>query len=254
MSSILEQLGPLSGKLLARYDSGVRVFEIRERQQYRWLHFGSQALQGALDIRHPSRPLLPYVCAMLLGVVVAEQPQKILSLGLGIGMLERFILSHMPEARLTSIEAEWQVLEIAKEHFFLPQCDVRIAQAEAYLSESREDYDLLFSDLHNGQSSSRSLLTPEFVNSCYRRLNTNGILVVNNLPADLKDMKAVLHELKKVFPYLMCYQVTGFQNVIVFCGKKSFYDKNAILRRIKLLKSPNWLELETIAAGLVYSP
>ncbi len=157
-------------------------------------------------------------------------------------------------AEVESIEAEWQVLEIAKEHFFLPQCDVRIAHAEAYLSESREDYDLLFSDLHNGQSSSRSLLTPEFVNSCYRRLNTNGILVVNNLPADLKDMKAVLHELKKVFPYLMCYQVTGFQNVIVFCGKKSFYDKNAILRRIKLLKSPNWLELETIAAGLVYSP
>lgn len=69
---------------------------LSEADGIRYLHFGTEWVQGAMLIRDPARLVLEYTAQMMAWLLFLEPPreQSIGLLGLGAGSLARFCLKH----------------------------------------------------------------------------------------------------------------------------------------------------------------
>ena len=60
---------------------------LSEQDGVRYLHFGTEWVQGAMRIRKPDWPELEYAQQMMAWMLFIEQPQTIAQLGLGAATL-----------------------------------------------------------------------------------------------------------------------------------------------------------------------
>ena len=67
--------------------------DISEESGVRYLHFGSEWVQGAMRIRKPDALELDYTREMMAGLLLrdAPWPRRVLLIGLGAGSLTKFI-------------------------------------------------------------------------------------------------------------------------------------------------------------------
>ncbi len=93
---------------------------LSEQDGVRYLHFGSEWVQGAMKIRQPDRIVLDYVRQMMGWMLFLQAPREILQLGLGAGALTRFCLKHLTDTRVTTVELSAQVIRAAERWFALP--------------------------------------------------------------------------------------------------------------------------------------
>ncbi len=70
---------------------------LSEQDGIRYLHFGSEWVQGAMKIRQPDRIVLDYVRQMMGWMLFLQAPRELLQLGLGAGALTRFCVKHLPD-------------------------------------------------------------------------------------------------------------------------------------------------------------
>src|SRR5689334_14676453 len=83
--------------------------EVSEEAGIRYLHFGSDWVQGAMRIKKPFALELQYtreMLACLLWRPHAEWPRRVLLIGLGAGSLLKFLHRHCPAARLHVVEID----------------------------------------------------------------------------------------------------------------------------------------------------
>lgn len=160
--------------------------DIREKDGVRTLHFESQWTQGAMRITHPSDLVLEYTRTMMASLLMRDAkffPQNVLLIGLGSGSLTKFIYQHYPTANLTIVEIDPRVVDVAREHFELPEDKTRmkivIGDGVEYMSFTNQTYDLILVDGFNDHAHPGDLNTLPFYQACRLRLNKLGILVVN---------------------------------------------------------------------------
>jgi spermidine synthase len=159
--------------------------DISEEDGIRYLHFGSEWIQGAMRIRRPWALELAYTREMMAGLLLrdAPWPRNALLIGLGAGSLTKFIWRGLPQTKITVVEINPQVPLIARQYFKLPEDDerlkIRIADGADFVIRDKKRYDLILVDGFDHNARAGVLDTLPFYLNCRARLSDNGILATN---------------------------------------------------------------------------
>ncbi|HJW57559.1 MAG TPA: spermidine synthase, partial [Burkholderiaceae bacterium] len=158
---------------------------LSEQEGVRYLHFGTEWVQGAMRLRKPDWIELEYAQQMMAWMLFIEQPRRIAQLGLGTGALTKFCYRQFPEAQITAVELNASVVAICQSMFKLPPDDERLAVLEMDAMDFVNDparhgtLDALQVDLYDATARGPVLDTPEFYQACAACLAPHGIMTVN---------------------------------------------------------------------------
>lgn len=162
--------------------------DISEEAGVRYLHFGSDWVQGAMRIARPWSLELAYTREMMAGLLLRGSehwPRSALLVGLGAGSLAKFIYRHLPDCRITVVEINPQVEFIARQYFRLPddpaRLTVAIADGADYMLAGERRFDYILVDGFDPDARAGTLDTLPFYQACRARLSESGLLGVNLL-------------------------------------------------------------------------
>ncbi len=184
------------------------------------LSFGGGVVQSSMRLSEPFGLDLGYTRAMMGFLLFCAEPRNILIVGLGGGSLSKYCYRHLPEARITSLEIEPDVIAL-REQFRVPPDEerFRVVQADAstYLAAGDVqgctsagargtsgcaagdlEADVILLDGYDAQGLPDRLCTESFYADCWRALSEKGVLVVNLWGND-QHRGAYLRRLRRVF-------------------------------------------------------
>lgn len=179
--------------------------EVSEKDGVRYLHFGSELVQGAMRIARPSSLELEYTREMMLPLLLAPGrgwPRSVLQVGLGAASFTRFLLRHRPGARLTVVEIDPAVVAAARQFFRLPPSSPRLAieigDAHGWLAATKRLFDLILVDGFDEEGNAGMLETVPFYLNCRSHLRPGGMLAANLLTRR-RSVGPVLRRLREAF-------------------------------------------------------
>lgn len=151
----------------------------------RYLHFGTDWIQGAMRVRRPAELVLAYTQQMMAWLMFLEpgKEDRLAILGLGAGSLLRYSLKHTP-CQIDTVEWNPAVTGICQAYFRLPDtARSQIIHEDAGLwvadPQQRGQYLALMVDLYDGEAQGPVRDSLEFYQACYRSLADEGIMTVN---------------------------------------------------------------------------
>ena len=152
----------------------------------RYLHFGSEWVQGAMRIARPYALELEYTREMMACLLLhtdGDWPKRILQVGLGAGSLAKFWHRHRPDSRQTIVELNPAVVAMARQVFKLcddERIDVQIGDGVHWMRTDRKDrYDCIMIDGYDHNARFGAMGTEAFYRDCRARLTRRGMLVLN---------------------------------------------------------------------------
>lgn len=179
--------------------------DISEEAGVRYLHFGSDWVQGAMRIARPWSLELAYTREMMAGLLLrqaSQWPKHALLIGLGAGSLAKFIYRYFPACRITVVEINPQVEFIAHQYFKLPDDPLRLNVVSAcgadYMLSGKRRFDYILVDGFDPDGNAGALDTLPFYQACRARLSDEGLLAVNLLGRD-KGFKQSITRLQEAF-------------------------------------------------------
>lgn len=160
--------------------------DISELAGVRYLHFGSEWVQGAMRIRRPYALELAYTREMMAGLLLRDPddwPKTALVIGLGAASITRFLHYHCPKTRIQVVEIEPFVVQAAQLYFRLPEENARLAihvgDGAQYVLETDRKFDYILVDGYDRHARAGALDTAPFYQAARARLSERGLLSVN---------------------------------------------------------------------------
>ncbi|MEC5217883.1 spermidine synthase [Actimicrobium sp. GrIS 1.19] len=215
---------------------------LSEQDGVRFLHFGTEWVQGAMRLRKPDWIELEYAQQMMAWMLFIDAPAHLVQLGLGTAALTKFCYRHFPEARVTAVELNPSVIAICHTMFKLPPDDDRLGVREMDAADfvndplNLESIDALLVDLYDATAKGPVLESAEFYASCAACLRPDGIMTVN-LFGDHPSFNRNLKAIRFAFDDVICLPEVHEGNVVCLAFK----------RRPTL----DFAELYALAAGVV---
>lgn len=131
---------------------------------------------------------------------------QLLVLGLGSGNIPSILNEKKNDFQITGVEIDPVVIRLGKQYFDLdkhPNLNVVIADAEQYLSDSRDKVDVICVDLFI--DSKMPVFTEDlaFIHQCLDHLHSGGALLLNRLmhePALARRSETFTEKVKTEFP------------------------------------------------------
>lgn len=229
---------------------------LSELDGVRFLHFGTEWVQGAMRLRKPDAIELEYAQQMMIWMLFIPEPQHIVQLGLGTGALTKFSYRQFEAARVTAVELNPSVIAICESMFKLPANDDRLNVIEMDALDFVNDennldtIDALQVDLYDATAKGPVLDTAEFYQSCAACLKDNGILTVNlfgDHPSYARNLKA----LRFAFAEVLCLPEVHDGNVVAIAFKhKQQFDFAALYERATEIKAATKLPTKSWVNGL----
>ncbi|MEO8133796.1 MAG: spermidine synthase [Betaproteobacteria bacterium] len=197
--------------------------EISEEAGVRFLHFGSDWIQGAMRVRKPHALELEYTREMLTCLLWRDWtlwPRQVLLIGLGAGSLVKFLYLHLPRASLQVVEIDSRIPPFAQANFDLPddsgRIETTIGDGSAFVRESPRRYDLILVDGFDHRARAGPLDSPAFYRDCLERLAPGGVMATN-LFGNTRGFDKSLHRVDDAFAGKVVVLPPGkMGNVIVF--------------------------------------
>ena len=156
-----------------------------EHRGIRYLHLGTKWVQGAMRLDKPDAIELEYVQMMMMWMLFKTQPKRLVQLGLGSAALTKFSYRRFPDAAVTAVELNPNVIAICGAQFALPPNDARLDVREMNALDFVRDksnhgtVDVLQVDLYDEDARGPVLDTPEFYQACFDCLTDDGIMCTN---------------------------------------------------------------------------
>jgi spermidine synthase len=154
----------------------------------RYLHLGTEWVQGSMEIKQPFAIELDYVQRMMAWLLWADLRDlaslHTMQLGLGAASLTKFCYKHV-RCRVTAVEINPDVVSACKAWFKLPDNDARLnvvladAGAEIARAERRGTVDALQVDLYDHEAAAPVLDSIAFYKDCRMALTEQGVMTVN---------------------------------------------------------------------------
>jgi spermidine synthase len=165
----------------------VSVFPISvsEEDGIRYLHFGSEWVQGAMSIRRPNELILDYTNDLMVWEGCGDQPKHIVHFGLGAASTVKYCLKAHPRAMNTVVEIAREVHLCAVQCFKLPpfhaMLNVIYADAARWVKQRANAgvADVLIVDLYDTQANGPVHDSVGFYRACKNVLKKNGAMTVN---------------------------------------------------------------------------
>jgi spermidine synthase len=154
----------------------------------RYLHLGTEWIQGSMRLDAPFEIELEYVQRMMAWLLFVQPPtvsrRHAMQLGLGAGTLTKFCHRKL-RMKTTAIELNPQVVAACRIWFKLPRDDSRLsvilgdAQEVVAHEHWREQVDALQVDLYDHEAAAPVLDSEAFYRDCRSLLTEDGCMTVN---------------------------------------------------------------------------
>lgn len=169
-----------------------------EERGVRYLHFGTEWVQGAMRINKPDRIELEYAEQMMAWLLFLETPKRIVQLGLGAAALTKFAYRFLPRAHVEAVELNPAVVVAARTMFALPPDDARLTVHETDAWDFVNDranhgtIGALQIDLYDATARGPVLDTVAFYRAVRACLTGAGVATINlfgDHPSFVRNMK-----------------------------------------------------------------
>ena len=160
-----------------------------EDGEVRYLHLGSEWVQGSMWLDKPYEIELDYVRRMMAWLLFVEDLNEVpqmhaMQLGLGAASLTKFCFKKL-ETLTTAVEINPDIVAVCRHWFKLPannaKLNVVLGDAAHVLKqpEWRRSVDALQVDLYDHEAAGPVLDSADFYASCRDVLSENGVMTVN---------------------------------------------------------------------------
>jgi spermidine synthase len=179
-----------SGRLVHKKDSLYhRIFVYRDRSVVT-LQFGRRPnvpMQSQVDLSNLRRHMLEYTMLSFCGLLYQPEPERMLVLGLGGGVIPREMRYYLAEVEIDVAEIDPEVPQIAREYFGFRQDDklkVHVDDGRMFVKkrlgrEGAAKYDIVILDAFNGDYIPFHLMTKEFLEEVKGVLAEDGVVIAN---------------------------------------------------------------------------
>lgn len=215
------------------------------------LRFDMLGFEGIIHVENPYLILFDYMRLQLLCFLWNSEPENILIIGLGAGILPRIIHHLSPNTIIHVVEIDPQVIDLAQKYFDFHTNDfIRVyAEDGRYFLERRpsNQYDIIIVDVFtvNGHIP-HALRTLECLGEYLRVLKSTGLVIANFLyEQESRYRQTYAHALFKHI-----YRgVTKDNYILIGLNKQAkVFDQSALqlrargLQQSKPLPEVNWVE------------
>jgi len=240
---------------------GMEPVTFSESGGVRYLHFGSELIQGAMRIRDPDEIYLEYNQQMMAWLLFLEtQPgMRVAQLGLGTGALTKFQHRYCPAVKTTVVELNPAVIISARSMFFTPDDDRRLetlqTDAKAFVQSAKQQkqYDAVQVDLYDAICDGPAASSLDFYMGCYDILKSTGVMTVN-LFSRHKSFDINLHNICEAFDNrVLLFPESHDCNVVAigFKGPKLEVEWKEVSKRAKLILEMTGLPTNKWVSGIV---
>ena len=227
---------------------------ITEFEGVRSLHLGTSWEQGAMRLARPDAIELEYVQMMMAWLLFQAAPQHIVQLGLGSAALTKFCYRRFPDARVTAVELNPNVIAICRALFELPPNDERLDVLEMNALDFVLDpknhgtVDALQVDLYDEEARGPVLDTPAFYQGCFDCLRADGIMTANVF-GEFGNYDKNLEAMTGVFDAVVWLPEVHDANIVVVAFKNApqldfstLYERAGEIKRRLNLPAKKWVE------------
>ncbi len=222
----------------------------------RYLHFGTEWIQGGMRIARPFSLELEYQRQMMAVGLFLPEPGCIVQLGLGAAALTKFCWRHVSSARIVAVELSLEVVDAARAWFCLPPEDARlsivIADARAFISalQQRGKADWLQVDLYDADARGPVYDDVAFYRACRKALRSPGIASFNLFGASFDPSFAAIASAFDDRVLVLPEADAGNRVVLALAGPPLDVPLAALNRRAQELEASWKLKASGWVAGL----
>lgn len=220
--------------------------EVSEQGGIRSLHIGSDTIQSSMKVSDPVALVLSYTRAMMGFLLFHRVPRHFVMIGLGGGSLAKHAYHQFPDARVTVVETNAEVIAVARSLFHVPMDDDRlrviVGDGGDYVREHQSGCDVLMVDAYDSRAQVEALATEDFYREAREALEeADGVLVVNLWSTDPR-FDVFLQRIERAFDnQVICLPAERKGNVAVF----AFQRRPTLLRWDHLKAQARLLEIDT---------
>lgn len=163
------------------------------------LCFDDRGMQSCMYADSPDMLALGYTRTAMGFLLLRPEPRRIAMIGLGGGSLAKYCHRHLPDAQITTVEINPDVIAL-RDRFRIPPDDARFAvlcaDGARYVASRDACADVLIVDGFDAAGLPYELGNRQFYADCHRHLAEGGVLVVNLLTDDprVADCLAALRD------------------------------------------------------------
>ena len=230
--------------------------EVSEQDGVISMHIGSITIQSSMRLDTPYHLELDYTQAMSMAALFLENPKDILCIGLGGGTMPKFFYRLFGKTKLTILELNPKVIQIAKHFFKLPiskRFNILQGDGIKYIKNVEKKYDLLISDAFEDYGLPDNFCTISYFESCRKVLSVKGVFMINLFGSDPKT-PLYRDRINLVFDQQVLYVESSKPgNVIVFAfnEKNVEYSIDILRQKIKSLEINYNLDLMLYFSRLI---
>jgi len=224
-SLLIKRLGKFNslndGVLYEDKDSKVVVLKEGNGLELRFIRPDGSltSIQSKILINNPLDLFSDYAKGMALVTGMIKNPRNIVILGGGGSILMNFFHNFFPYAKVTGVEINQQVINIAKSYFGFESSDsFQIINLDGikYLENNEGEIDLLILDIFTNKGQPPQFTTLEFYKLCYSRLSNNGVFCLNIHQSTLLK---ITQNLKSLFGKILV--LTTKDSTTYYCFKSN---------------------------------
>jgi spermidine synthase len=233
-----------------------------EENGVRYLHFGTEWIQGAMRIRKPDHIELEYAQQMMAWLLFLETPERIVQLGLGSAALTKFCYRFLTRAKVEAVELNPAVVIAARAMFELPYDDGRLTVTEQDAWEFVNDranhgsIGALQIDIYDATARGPVLDSVSFYRACRACLTPEAGVVTINLFGDHPSFVRNMKHLNEAFDrrVIALPEVhDGNRIALAFAGPTLDIPFDALMQRAKLIETELKLPARSWVKGLAES-
>lgn len=239
---------------------GLPGVTLSEDGEVRYLHLGTEWIQGTMRIDKPFDIELEYVQRMMAWLLFVEPDsvsnRRALQLGLGAGALTKFCFKKL-RMDTTAVDINPQVIAACRTWFKLPPDSTRLkvmlgdaAEVAAY-TPFHGTVDALQVDLYDDEAAAPVLDSVDFYADCRRLLTDDGAMTVNLFGRQASYERSLGH-IREVFgdAAVWAFRPTREGNTVVLALRTpQSPDRTQLLARAEAvqtrwgLPAPKWLKV-----------
>jgi spermidine synthase len=190
--------------------------------------------QGAINVEDLTEHIYDFSLLGMYSLLFVPNPQRILVLGLGAGVIPREMRRLFPDTHIDIIEIDETIRDVAKNYFFFEEDDkmkVHFGDAFVISKEMEEPYDIICADAFNPSHIPFHLMSVEFIRELHR-LSSDRSVVAANCSSYHPSLSGYINTYREVFGDKI-YRLDGLKNhyssTLYICkGEVEVFDRSSM--------------------------
>ena len=181
----------------------------------------NKSLHSVINLERPHQLELKNLEYLMSILMFVSAPRRVLMLGTAAGALLHFLRHYYPQADITAVDIDNDLITRLLDLDILPPADERLTyvcdDAARIIQNAGQCFDLVLVDVFNGAQSPPWLLKKSTLQKLHSMTSDNGALAFNLLIDSDHDFKLFYRDLRQLFKQqTLSLPVGGLENKIVY--------------------------------------